>query len=114
MDNGKNIDVINIYLRFSEDHYNKVAMVNFLICTRKIGDTFKSLTQLGQTKHGVDAVCNYKQADMSAMFTNVMNGEYFTRRCHMMVNYMCIQYLSDKKSFYKLHNSTILHFAVKV
>ena len=83
MDNGKNIDVINIYLRFSEDHYNKVAMVNFLICTRKIGDTFKSLTQLGQTKHGVDAVCNYKQADMSAMFTNVMNGEYFTRRCRL-------------------------------
>ena len=79
----KNIDVINIYLRFSEDHYNKVAMVNFLICTRKIGDTFKSLTQLGQTKHGVDAVCNYKKADMSAVFTNVKNGEYFTRRCRL-------------------------------
>ena len=27
---------------------------------------------------------------------------------------MCIQYLSDKKSISKLHNSTILHFAVKV
>ena len=49
-------------LRFSEDYYDKEAMVNFLICTRKIGDTFKNLTQLSQTEHGVDAVCNYKQA----------------------------------------------------
>ena len=58
-------------LRFSEDYYDKEAMVNFLICTRKIGDTFKNLTQLGQTEHGIDAVCNYKQADMSAMFGNI-------------------------------------------
>ena len=64
-------------LRFSEDYYDKEAMVNFLICTRKIGDTFKNLTQLGQSKHGVDAVCNYKQADMSAMFVNIniQNGK---------------------------------------
>ena len=75
--------MINIYLRFSEDHYNKEAMVNFLICTRKIEDTFKNLTQLGQFEHGVDALCNHKQADMLAMFTNVQNGEYFTRRCHL-------------------------------
>ena len=27
---------------------------------------------------------------------------------------MCFHYLSDKKSISKLHNSTILHFAVKV
>ena len=64
-------------LRFSEDYYDKEAMVNFLICTRKIGDTFKNLTQLGQTEHGADAVCNYKQADMSAMFgnINIQNGK---------------------------------------
>ena len=70
-------------LRFSEDYYDKEAMVNFLICTRKIGDTFKNLTQLSQFEHGVDALCNHKQADMLAMFTNVQNGEYFTRRCHL-------------------------------
>ena len=60
-------EIIIFNLRFSEDYYDKEAMVNFLICTRKIGDTFKNLTQLGQSKHGVDAVCNYKQADMSAI-----------------------------------------------
>ena len=64
-------------LRFSEDYYDKEAMVNFLICTRKIGDTFKNLTQLGQTEHGADAVCNYKQADISSMFSNIIieNGK---------------------------------------
>ena len=64
-------EIIIFNLRFSEDYYDKEAMVNFLICTRKIGDTFKNLTQLGQSKHGVDAVCNYKQADMPAMFVNI-------------------------------------------
>ena len=43
-------------------------MVNFLICTRMIRDTFRHLTQLGQSEHGVHPFCNYSEADMSAMF----------------------------------------------
>ena len=77
--------MIDIYFRFSEDYYNKEAMVKFLICTRKIENTFRYLTQLG-----VDALCTYKQADMLAMFANVQNGEYFTRRCHLVVNLLSL------------------------
>ena len=84
-------EMIIFDLRFSEDYYDKEAMVNFLICTRKIGDTFKNLTQLGQSEHGLDTVCNYKQADMSAMFANVQNGEYFTRRCHLVIKHLSLK-----------------------